>query len=67
MADFFEPDVEILTYRDQEECVEKVKYYLKHDDEREQIAQAGQKRTLRDHTYRMRMEKLNSYILNLFQ
>jgi len=65
ITDFFEPDVEILTYRGQEECVEKVKYYLVHDDEREQIARAGQRRTLCDHTYRKRMEKLDEYITDI--
>ena len=33
------------------DLVEKVRYYLKHEDERAAIAQAGYERTLREHTY----------------
>jgi spore maturation protein CgeB len=49
LSDFFEPDREVVTYRSAEECAEKVHYLLSHDAERRAIAQAGQKRTLRDH------------------
>ena len=33
-----------------DEAVEKVTYLLDHEDERAEIARAGQKRTLMDHT-----------------
>ena len=33
-------------------------HYLAREDERHAIARAGQARTLRDHTYRRRMEEL---------
>ena len=49
---------EVETYKSSEELTEKVKYYLNHDKEREAIAKAGQKRTLKDHTYKKRMEEL---------
>jgi len=58
ITDLFEPDKEVVVYRTPEECVELVQYYLNHDDEREAIAKAGQKRTLRDHTYCQRMKEL---------
>lgn len=54
----FEPAREVVLYRSAEECVEKIEYYLKNDKERETVALAGQKRTLRDHTYRVRIEEL---------
>lgn len=54
----FEPEREAVVYRSAEECVEKIEYFLKNDKEREAIALNGQKRTLRDHTYRIRMEEL---------
>lgn len=53
-----EPGVEVVTYRSPDECVEKVNYYLEHEAERLKIAAAGQTRTLREHTYRTRMEDL---------
>jgi hypothetical protein len=58
ISDLFEPDKEVITYKTPEECVEKVQYYLEHDKEREAIARAGQKRTLKDHTWENRMTDL---------
>ncbi len=58
LADLFEPERDVLTYRDTAECAEKIRHYLDHADEREAIAQAGQRRTLRDHLYTDRMVEL---------
>jgi spore maturation protein CgeB len=58
----FEPDVEVVAYRDAEECVEKVKYLLSHEDERRAIAAAGQRRTLREHTFAGRAEQIDGII-----
>ncbi len=54
----FEPDREVVTYRNEDELVERVRHFLAHDEERRAIARAGQERTLRDHTYLRRMEEL---------
>ena len=48
--DLFEPGKEIITYSSADEAVEKVTYLLDHEDERAEIARAGQKKTLMDHT-----------------
>jgi hypothetical protein len=58
----FEPEKEVATYETGEEAVEKIRYYLEHDAERERIAQAGQRRTLRDHTCQNRASQLVSII-----
>ncbi len=58
LADLFEPDREVATYRDTAECAAKIRYYLDHPEERESIARAGQRRTLRDHLYTDRMAEL---------
>ncbi len=55
LGEMFEVDREVVTYRTHEECLEKIRYYLSHDRERQAIAEAGQKRTLSDHTYRNRL------------
>ncbi len=62
LHELFEPDSEVVTYRSAEEAVEKARYLLDHDDERRAIAAAGQKRTLRDHTYAQRVKQLDAYI-----
>jgi spore maturation protein CgeB len=58
LHEMFEPGKEVVSYHTPEECVEKIQYYLEHEDEREEIARAGQERTLRDHTYYQRMQEL---------
>ena len=58
LGELFEPGVEVETYGDADELVEKARYYLDHEEVRAAIAEAGQRRTLRDHTYARRMEEL---------
>jgi spore maturation protein CgeB len=58
LAEFFEPDKEVLVYRNQHELLDKVRYYLAHSDEAERIRHAGHMRALRDHTYHRRFETL---------
>ena len=64
LHELFEPDVEVVTYRSAGECIEKVKYLLDHEDVRQSIATAGQKRTLKDHTYVQRVARLNELIID---
>jgi spore maturation protein CgeB len=54
----FEPEQEVVTYRYAEECAERVRYLLDHEEERARIAKRGQERTLREHTYCKRMKEL---------
>jgi hypothetical protein len=58
LAELFEPGREVVTYGDVDELVEKARHYLAHEDERSAVAAAGQARTLRDHTYEIRMREL---------
>lgn len=44
----FKEGVEAEYFRDKEEMMDKIRYYLKHNDKRERIASAGYKRLLRD-------------------
>ena len=41
-----------------EEALEKVKYLLENPQKINEIALAGQKRTLKEHTYEIRMKEL---------
>jgi len=58
LAEFFEPDEEVVMYRNRHELLEKVSYYLSHPAEAERVRTAGRARALRDHTYRRRFETL---------
>jgi hypothetical protein len=58
IGEFFEVEKEVITYKSTSDLVKKVKYCIKYKDESENIARAGQKRTLKDHTYQIRMKEL---------
>jgi len=58
LEELFEPGREIVIYQDDEDMLKKIAYYLAHEEEREAIARAGQRRILREHTYAHRMTKM---------
>ncbi len=62
LPELFEPEKEVLTYDSAEECVEKLKFILENEDERRAIAEAGQRRTLREHTFANRAERIDEII-----
>ena len=57
LNELFEIGKEVVAYRSPEECADLVKYYLANPKEAEEIARAGQVRTLCDHSYTKRMEQ----------
>jgi 2-polyprenyl-3-methyl-5-hydroxy-6-metoxy-1,4-benzoquinol methylase len=56
--ELFRDGVHLATYRDPEELVDKVRFYLAQEAVRERIAAAGRAEALARHTYRHRMEQL---------
>lgn len=62
LGELFVPGSEVVTYGSAAECAELVRYYAEHDEERAAIAAAGQRRTLRDHTYAERMRELSDIV-----
>lgn len=62
LHELFEVGREVVAYSSKEEARELVRHYLDHPDEAAQIAQAGQARTLREHTYAQRMQELVSIL-----
>ncbi len=55
LEDFFDIGKEIVCYRGPDDLVDKIRYYLSHDDERESIRMAGHERCLRDHSWQKRL------------
>lgn len=45
----------LVLYKTMDECIDKAKYYLRHDEEREKIAQAGYEHVLGNHTIQHRV------------
>ncbi|MDP2157752.1 MAG: glycosyltransferase [Nitrospirota bacterium] len=56
------PDKEIVTFHDEDEMIDKIKFYLGREDERKRIAEAGQARVLRDHVYEVRTRQMLALI-----
>lgn len=56
--ELFEDGKHLVLYRSHEEAVDKAKYYLKHDSEREKIAQAGFEEVMAKHTIDHRVANL---------
>ncbi len=61
-AELFEEDKEIVMFRTPEELIQKVNYYLEHEEEREQIARAGHERAMNDYTYEKKIKKLLDWV-----
>lgn len=66
LSDIFEPDEEVIPYSSPADLVEKVERLLQDSRWRREVARAGQQRTLREHTYRHRMEQLAHLVEDLF-
>lgn len=62
LPEMFELDREVVAYRNADECKEKARWLLDHPAEREAIALAGQKRTLKEHTFEQRATKMDAII-----
>lgn len=58
MENFFEYDKEIVGYKDKDDLMSKIDYYIKHPVEARKIALAGQKRCMEHHTWKMRLQHL---------
>ncbi len=58
LAANFEIGKECAVFHDEQELLEKIRYYIAHDDERREIAAAGQRRTLKEHLYSHRFKTL---------
>lgn len=55
IEEVFEDGKHLVLYRSLDEMVDKAKYYLAHDDEREKIAQAGYEEVMAKHTIQHRV------------
>jgi len=58
LHEFYEPGKEYVEFDDLEDCVEKARFYLNHEAERERLAEAYYRRTQREHLWQCRFEKL---------
>lgn len=50
IGELFDVNNEIVVYNSIEDCIEKAKWLMQHEDERKKIASCGHKKTLQNHT-----------------
>jgi spore maturation protein CgeB len=55
VAEHFEPGVEIETFRNITELVDKIRHYLRHPEDAAEIARRGSLRAHREHSYEHRL------------
>lgn len=58
LAEFFKEDEEIVLFRSLEECLDKIDYYLSHEDKRAEIAQSGYEAVRKNFDYKTGLTKL---------
>jgi spore maturation protein CgeB len=58
LAEHFEPEVEVVTFADVDELIEKTIYYLRNPAAAAKIAERGRLRAHRDHTYEHRLKEI---------
>jgi spore maturation protein CgeB len=58
LEDYYLSNKEIVCFEGNDDLIEKIKYYLEHEEERMKIAQSGYERTLREHTYVHRFNQI---------
>ena len=64
---YFDVGKEVVDYHDLNNLIDQLKILLNNDKLRKNIALAGQKKTLKSHTYLQRIKKINSLIEELFK
>src|SRR3990167_1587455 len=55
LHELFKDGEHLVTYKNHDDMVDKARYYLLHDEEREKIAKAGMEEVLSKHTFRHRI------------
>ena len=58
LGSYYTPGEEIVVYDGADDLLEKIRYYIDRDEERERIAEAGYRRTLAEHTWRHRFDAI---------
>jgi spore maturation protein CgeB len=62
LSEMFEPETEVVTYRNTNELLDKVNFYLQHPGAADKVRAAGRARALRDHTYHRRFQDLFAHL-----
>jgi spore maturation protein CgeB len=64
LTDLFDTEKEIVVYKNSHDCINKINWLLNHEEERKEIAKAGQRKTLALHTVDARCKQMEAIIYN---
>ncbi|MBR3734705.1 MAG: glycosyltransferase [Lachnospiraceae bacterium] len=64
LARHFVPDEEYVYYEDREDMLNKIEYYLSHEDERSAIARNAHDKIAREHTFDVRVGQIIEMVKN---
>jgi spore maturation protein CgeB len=59
---FFDVGTEVVGYRSADDLIDKIRYYLIHEEERLAIARAGYRRVMQDHRVSLRLRQAGACI-----
>ena len=60
--EFFTPGEDFVYFESKGDMMDKIAYYLSHDEERRQIARNGHQKIVRCHTYEHRVQEMLGYL-----
>ena len=63
MLNFFEPGRDFVYYESRQDLMDKVEYYLTHEDERKEIARLGYEKVCQNHTYEQRLAEIIDVVM----
>lgn len=58
IEEVFVPEEEIITFKSDDEMIDKIRYYLPRESLRKKIASRAQEKVLKEHTYQHRVQQL---------
>lgn len=58
LSSLFQDELHLVTYQCKEELIQRIDFYLDHENERERIARNGCTEVLKSHTYKDRMQTI---------
>ncbi len=67
LEELFKVGTEIITYKDRNEIPELVRFYLDNQAVREEIAQKGRNRVLKEHTYKHRINTIIQSVITRYK
>jgi len=62
LSSVFEVGKEVETFDSLDDLLEKIRFYLEHEDKRRQIALAGQNKVLHNYGYKQQMHKIFEWV-----